>query len=109
MTGLAQTPMVIMYKMNAMTGFVARRLVKGNFFGMANLILGEGVCPEFFQGAANSENLAAAIVKFMDDPGLRKNIKEKLSHIKDKLGNGGAVNRVVDNLSELLERSGSPA
>src|SRR6185436_10940747 len=29
MTGLAETPMVIMYKMNSLTGFIAKRLVSG--------------------------------------------------------------------------------
>jgi lipid-A-disaccharide synthase len=106
MTGLAGTPMVIMYKMNAMTGFLARRLVKGTFFGMANLILGEKVVPELFQQEANPENLSAEIVKYIDDQELVKSVRQKLGQIKDRLGNGGAISKVVDNLAELMKAKG---
>jgi len=103
MTGLAETPMVIMYKMNAMTGFLARKLVSGSFFGMANLILGEGVVPELFQGEATPENLATEIIKFIDDKNYREKTKAKLNQIKDKLGSGGAIERVVNELERILK------
>jgi lipid-A-disaccharide synthase len=107
MTGLAGTPMVIMYKMNAMTGFIARRLVRGQFFGMANLILGEKAVPELFQGDASPEKLADEIIKYMDDPGLIQTVRGKLAQIKNRLGNGGAVVKVVDHLVELMKPAGA--
>jgi lipid-A-disaccharide synthase len=102
MMGLAETPMVIMYKMNSMTGFLARRLVKGQFFGMANLILGEQAVPELFQDAASGLNICAEIGRYIDDPTYKNSVKEKLSLIKTKLGSGGAVVRVVDELEKYL-------
>jgi lipid-A-disaccharide synthase len=102
-TGLSETPMVIMYKMNRLTGFVARRLVSGEHFGMANLILGERAVPELFQEQANPENMAREVLKFIDDPGYRASVKAKLAMIKDRLGRSGAVNRVVDELAKIIE------
>ena len=67
MVGLAEVPMVIMYKMNQVTGFLAKRLVSGAFFGMANLILGERAVPELFQAEASPENLAREISKYITD------------------------------------------
>jgi len=107
MTGLAQTPMVIMYKMNSLTGFLARRLVRGTFFGMANLILGEKVVPELFQEDASPAKLALEIIKYIDDEDLRSAVRKKLGAIKDRLGNSGAIPRVVDNLVELISRQES--
>ena len=105
MTALSETPMVIMYKMNAVTGFLAKRLVKGpEFFGMVNLILRHQAVPEFFQAAASPENLAAEIIKYADDPVYTKAIKEKLASVKHKLGDGGATIKVVDELMAVINR-----
>jgi lipid-A-disaccharide synthase len=102
MMGLAETPMVIMYKMNSMTGFLARRLVKGQFFGMANLILEEQAVPELFQDAASALNICTEIGRYIDDSAYKNSVKEKLALIKTKLGSGGAVVRVVDELEKYL-------
>jgi lipid-A-disaccharide synthase len=103
MTGLAETPMVIMYKMNAMTGFIAKRLVSGSFFGMTNLISGEKVVPELFQQEANPENLAREILRFDSDVPYREKTKAKLAELKNKLGSGGAIERVVNELERILQ------
>lgn len=103
MTGLAETPMVIMYKMNVMTGFLAKRLVSGSFFGMANLISGEKVVPELFQGEASPENLAREILRFDSDLDYRDKTKMKLAQLKNKLGSGGAIERVVNELERIIK------
>jgi lipid-A-disaccharide synthase len=103
--GLAETPMVIMYKMNKLTGFLAKRLVKGpDFFGMTNLILREQAVPELFQEQANPDNLAQEIIKYIDDPDYRLSVVNKLSTIKSKLGDGGANARVVDELVAFMSK-----
>ena len=64
LVGLMEKPLVIMYKMNPITAFLARRLVKETkYFGMVNLILGKEVGEEYFQERASIENLAEATKK----------------------------------------------
>lgn len=106
-TALAGTPMVIMYKMNALTASIARKLVKGDFFGMPNLISGEKIVPELFQEAANPENLAVKILKFVDNKPYCRETRTKLDLVKAKLGSSGAVKKVVDEIEKEL--SGSQA
>ncbi len=103
MTALAEIPMVIMYKMNSVTATVARRLVKGEFFGMPNLICGEKIVPELFQNEANPEFLAAEILKFYNNEEYYKSTKLKLGSIKEKLGTSGAAIRVVDEIERELK------
>jgi len=104
MAGLAETPMVIMYKMNSLSGFLAKKLVSGPFFGMVNLILGERAVPELFQGEANPENICKEILRYIDDKEYFKFVKDKLALIKTKLGSGGAASRVVDILLQVIEK-----
>lgn len=103
-TALAQTPMVIMYKMNGLTARLAERLVRGKFFGMPNLIFGEKTVPELFQDKANPESLASEIIKYIENGNYYTAVKNKLGTIKEKLGSQGANKRVVDEFQRELSR-----
>lgn len=104
-TGIAQVPMVIMYRMNPVTGFLAKLLVRGHIthFGMANLVLGETAVPELFQSEASPQGIAREIVRYIREPEYKNKVIEKLSRIPEKLGHGGVAKRVVD---EIVLQSG---
>lgn len=103
MTALMEVPMVIMYKMNPMTASLARKLVKGRFFGMPNLISNEKIVPELFQEEANADFIANEILKYISNPSYLKSVQQKLSKIKDMLGTSGAAIRVVDEIQKALQ------
>lgn len=97
--GLMKKPMIIMYIMNTMTAFIARRLVTSTpFFGMVNIILGKEVGREFFQEKANVNELSSALQNFIDHPEERKKTEEELSKLHDLLGDKGATVRVANAL-----------
>lgn len=100
MVGLMEKPMVIMYRMNAVTAWLAKRLVtKTKFFGMANLIMDRQVVPELFQEDANPERLASELLRYLEDPTERERVRKDLALIKERLGNKGAtanVARILD-------------
>ena len=104
MVGLMQKPMVIMYRMNALTAWIAKKLVtKTKFFGMANLIMNRKVVPELFQEEANPERLASELLKMIDDPNERSRVAADLGGIREKLGNRGATLKVAEILSGYLQ------
>lgn len=101
--GLMEKPMVIMYKMNALTAFIAKRVVtKTPFFGMINLILNERVVPELFQEQASVENLTLELEKLLEDSALARATKDKLRLAKKALGDKGATQRVAQSLKEYF-------
>jgi lipid-A-disaccharide synthase len=96
MVGLMEKPMVILYKMNAVTAWVARRLVtKTPFFGMVNLIMNRQIVPELFQEQANPERLAEETRRFLNDVKLREQTVIHLREMKERLGSRGATARVA--------------
>lgn len=100
MVGLMEKPMVIMYRMNAITAWFARRLVtKTPFFGMVNLIMNREIVPELFQEEASPEGMAREIESIIGDPARQKQMITDLRQMKDKLGSKGATGRV----RQLLE------
>ncbi|OFZ12507.1 MAG: lipid-A-disaccharide synthase, partial [Bdellovibrionales bacterium RBG_16_40_8] len=101
--GLLRKPMVIMYKMNAFSAFLARQFVKGTpHFGLINLILGRRVVAELFQNEANVLRLTEEIKKYIDDKKLREVVAEELSQAEMLLGTSGATARVAEKLKPML-------
>lgn len=58
---LAGVPMVTAYRVTAVEGFIARRVIQTKSIILANIVLGENVVPEFVQRELTAENLAAAL------------------------------------------------
>lgn len=103
MVGLMEKPMVIMYRMNAVTAWIAKRIVtKTPFFGLVNLVMGRKIVPELFQEKANPRQLADELGRWVENPTDRQATSIELKGIKDKLGSRGATTRVAEILSGYL-------
>jgi lipid-A-disaccharide synthase len=107
MVGLLEKPMVIMYKMNRVTAFFARRFVKHTrHFGLINLVLGKQVVPELFQEQADAPKLVAELEPLLSDREKRQAVAESLKPARDHLGTSGATERVAAAL-EAYWRTGN--
>lgn len=102
MVGLMNKPMVVMYRMNDITAWIARRFVKSTaHFGLINLVLGERAVPELFQGEASVAGLVSALEPMVDRDGERHRLAAKLKQAKLRLGERGATGRVAAELETL--------
>jgi lipid-A-disaccharide synthase len=100
--GLLAKPMVIMYRMNFLTGILASLIVRGvKYFGLVNLILGKEVCPERFQSKANVDELTALMKRYLLDEPYREAVREELKSLKTLLGEVGASRRAVQAVRNL--------
>ena len=68
---LAGIPGAIAYRANPVTYLLGRWLVQVPYLGIANLLLGEPMNPEFLQGAARPDRLARELAACLDDPARR--------------------------------------
>ncbi len=106
MVGLLEKPMVIMYRMSAITAWFAKRLVKHTrFFGMVNLVMDREVARELFQEEASAAGMATELEKFVDDEARRAKTVE-LKELKARLGSQGATERVAAALAPYLNQGG---
>jgi lipid-A-disaccharide synthase len=103
--GIAGTPMVVVYRMNAASYAVAKRLVKVPHIALANLIADARVAPEFVQDAATPDALADALLPLVDaDSPERRAMTDGLASIPGRLGGAGASARVAEIAAGLLGR-----
>jgi lipid-A-disaccharide synthase len=72
-TLLCKRPMVVAYRLGALTAWLLRSfgLMKAPFFAQPNLLAGRGVVPEIFQEDVTAECLAAGIERWLDAPAER--------------------------------------
>ncbi len=88
---LAGVPTVVAYRMNPVTMWLARRLVRVPHVSLANILLEREVMPELIQGACRPDRLAAEIAKFLVDP-----------------ASGGAQSRIAEAVTEALAAGDEP-
>lgn len=72
-TLLCKRPMVVAYRLGAMTAWLLRSfgLMKAPFFAQPNLLAGRRVVPEIFQEQVTAERLAAELGRWLDAPAER--------------------------------------
>jgi lipid-A-disaccharide synthase len=86
---LAGAPMVVGYKIGALTYFILKRLIRTPWITLFNIAAGRFVAPEFVQDQCTGENLARAVAERLDDPTLRARQFEEQDEALAKMGRGG--------------------
>jgi lipid-A-disaccharide synthase len=100
---LSKRPMVVAYKLGAVTAFVLRQfgLVKVRHFSQPNLLAGDELVPEFFQEKATPGNLADALANWFEQPEHVARVQREFVRIHETLRRGGAE-RAAAEIAELL-------
>lgn len=80
---LFKRPMVVAYRLNALTYWIVKRfnLVKIPYVAMANLLAGEALAPEFIQDQATPQALADALDQLVDSPQRVSEIRERYQEL----------------------------
>jgi lipid-A-disaccharide synthase len=98
------TPLVVVYKVNPLTYWLGKRLVKVNHVALANIIAGETVAPELIQHEVTPERLAREAMKIFNDHGRKEWIKRRLQDVREELGTPGASDKAAAIALELMGR-----
>jgi lipid-A-disaccharide synthase len=97
---LLQTPMVIIYKIAAMSFFMAKLLVKTPFIGLSNIVAGTEVSKEYIQEKANADTVTKELLKILNDPIYCDAKKAQLAHTREHLG----FSHHADQLAALITK-----
>ncbi len=103
MVGLLHKPMVIMYRVNWLTGVIGKLLIRGvKFFGLVNLILNREVVPERVQEEANPQILSDLLERYIVEPEYFSNVQAELKNLDKFLGEKGATKRAAVAIERYL-------
>jgi lipid-A-disaccharide synthase len=100
MTG---TPMVVAYRVHALTAAIARRVIRVPWISLVNLVAGRAVVPELLQDRAGPADLAEAVRPLLH-AGSPEALAQQdgLALVRSRLGTSGAADRVAAMVLELL-------
>lgn len=96
-------PMVIIYKMNALTYWLAKKLIKVKYIGLSNLLADKAITPELIQADANPDRIAAAALRFIDDKQYSEVTRQELQKVREQLGAPGTALKVAELALELAK------
>jgi lipid-A-disaccharide synthase len=100
--GLMAVPMVIVYRISALSYYVLSKLVSVNHVGLVNIVAGKRLVPELIQQEAAPQNIADAVARLLSDPDYYSQVREGLAGVRTRLGDAGASARAAAVVMELL-------
>jgi lipid-A-disaccharide synthase len=104
---LCRCPMVVAYRVGALSGLLLRGLVRLPYFSLPNLLAREPLVPEFSQRAVEPEGLARALEHLLDDAAQRAYLQRRFELIHESLRQNGAALAASAVLQLLRARSGA--
>jgi lipid-A-disaccharide synthase len=99
---LLNTPMVVVYRVTPLTALLAKPLVRTSYFSMVNLIAERRVVPELIQKDFTPPKVAEEVLRLLNDPRAREELRVGLAEVRKRLGLPGAVDRAADAIAALL-------
>jgi len=83
--GIAALPLIVIYKVNFITFFLAKLLIKIKYFTIFNLIADKEIFREFLQSNVNAKNLALALEEILPGGKRRKFVEENIANVREIL------------------------
>ena len=102
-TALHDTPMVIVYRVSALSYRLLRRLVTLEAIGMVNLIAGERIVPELVQDAFTPDAVAREAISMLTDRDRAARIRAGLATVRARLGGPGASRRAAEAILRVVD------
>jgi len=100
--GLMAIPMVIAYRLSALSYLIGSMIIRVAHIGLVNIVAGKRVVPELVQDEATPQNMADALSAMLDDHDYYRRVQTELVGIRAKLGEQGASARVASIVLEFM-------
>lgn len=98
---LAKRPMVVAYRMAALTYRLIRRKFLLPYVSLPNIVAGRFLVPEFLQEAATADHLTQALSNYLDDKRLSLALSDEFLHLHETL-RCDAASRAADVIYRML-------
>ena len=104
---MAQTPMIIAYKVGALVEFESKLIgfKRPKWVGLPNILLDRDVVPEFIQEDATPEKLARGLEEITQNEEIRSAQIRAFEELSDILGPADAITQTAQLALELLEKA----
>jgi len=102
-TALFNVPEVVCYKGDAVSVFIARRLIKIKYISLVNLIMDKAVVKELIQSDFNTESIRTELNELLNNSQYRDKMKLDFIKLKKLLGEEGASKKAALKIFSCLQ------
>lgn len=106
-TAFLRVPHSIVYRMNSLSFFIAKQLVRIPYIGLANWCAGKTIVPEFLQADATPQNLTAHACELLFDNANRNKFLSGLDDVRARFPRDSASQAAKVMMRALAIYSGS--
>ena len=101
--GLMLRPLVVVYRVSALSAFLARLLVRVSYVSLVNLLAGRRVIPELLQGDLTPANVLREVRRVWEEGADRQAMLLGLREVKARLGQQDASEQAATQVLEVLD------
>ncbi|MDZ7959188.1 MAG: lipid-A-disaccharide synthase [Aulosira sp. DedQUE10] len=104
---LLNVPQVVVYRLNPITAWIARKILKGSipFASPANLLVMREIVPEFLQEQATAENIIQATMELILNNDKKQQTIADYHQMRQCLGEVGVCDRAAQEILQMLKES----
>jgi lipid-A-disaccharide synthase len=108
-TALCKRPMVVIYRLGALTAWIIRKLVKSKFFSQPNLLADRRLVGEYFQDDIVPESIGAELLMWLDNAERRSALEQSFQQIHTELRRNAGSRAAQAIMALLAERRATAA
>lgn len=97
-----EIPYALIYRVNAITAWLAKRLINIPFIGIANIISQKPIIHEFIQERCRADLIAKEMLNLLEDEAYYQQVKGELKQVKQQLQSDHAEKTIKDLVLEML-------
>ena len=96
-------PYLIIYKLNPLSWYILKKMVKTDYIGMVNILAGKKIIDELLQNRANPEKIAAKTIEYLKNKEKYSHLMDELKKTKDILSPYNATEKFADFIGNYLK------
>ena len=101
-TALLSVPMIVVYKISALSYFIGKLIIDVKNISLVNIIAGKTIVPELIQSDASGAQIAAEALSILKNQDKRQEMINELQSIHSRLGEPGAARRTAQIAIDML-------
>ena len=101
-TALLNVPQAVLYKGNALSIAIARRVIKVKYISLVNLIAGRDIVTELIQETCNEVHITAELRLLLSNDAYRRQMFSDYHELQATVGGPGASGRAAEKMLKYL-------
>lgn len=103
--GISQTPSIIIYKVNCLTAFIVKHMIKVPYVCLVNILMNKNIYPELLQQNASPKKIAEMATDLLCDKVKFDKMKDDLERFKNYMLSGNRDMSPTEKAAKIIAKA----